>query len=64
MGAMMLERFYFAHATDQFKLKMISHFELKNRPCCRLYHKIPYFIKNIILLSLLALILGINYLVN
>jgi len=43
---------------------MISHFELKNRPCCRLYHKIPYFIKNIILLSLLALILGINYMAN
>ena len=43
---------------------MITHFEMKNRPCCRLFYKIPYFIKNIILLLLLVFILGINYLVN
>ena len=43
---------------------MITHFEMKNRPCCRLFYKIPYFIKNIILLAFLVLVLGINYFVN
>ena len=41
---------------------MITSFELKNRGCCRSLYKIPYFIKNIILLFLLGCILAPTYL--
>ena len=36
---------------------MITVYELKNRPVCRFFYKIPYFIKNLALLVLLAAIL-------
>ena len=36
---------------------MITSYELKNRRCCRFFYKIPYFIKNLFLLLLLASIL-------
>jgi len=39
------------------KSKMITAYELKNRPCCRFFYKIPYFIKNLALLVLLSAIL-------
>ena len=40
---------------------MITLFELKNRPFCRFFYKIPYAIKNLFLLALLGLILLLNY---
>ena len=43
---------------------MITSFELKNRPCCRAFYKIPYFIKNIILLSLMACVMVPTYILN
>lgn len=43
---------------------MITSFELKNRPLCRFFYKIPYFIKNLFLLASLALIVLLNYLVH
>ena len=43
---------------------MITSFELKNRPFCRFFYKIPYFIKNIFLLVSLAVIVLLNYLVH
>lgn len=43
---------------------MITSFELKNRPCCRAFYKIPYFIKNIALLVLLACIMVPTYLLH
>lgn len=46
------------------KIKMITAFELKNRPCCRFFYKIPYFIKNFILLGILCVVLLFNYLVH
>ena len=36
---------------------MITAYELKNRPCCRFFYKIPYFIKNLALLILLCAIM-------
>ena len=36
---------------------MITVFELKNRPFCRFFYKIPYFVKNLFLLLILSLIL-------
>ena len=36
---------------------MITAYELKNRPCCRFFYKIPYFVKNLVLLVLLSAIL-------
>lgn len=36
---------------------MITVYELKNRPTCRFFYKIPYFIKNLALLVLLGAIL-------
>ena len=36
---------------------MITVYELKNRPACRFFYKIPYFIKNLALLILLGAIL-------
>ena len=36
---------------------MITAYELKNRPCCRFFYKIPYFVKNLALLVLLSAIL-------
>ena len=33
---------------------MITAYELKNRPTCRFFYKIPYFVKNIFLLVILA----------
>ena len=36
---------------------MITAYELKNRQCCRFFYKIPYFIKNLALLTLLTAIL-------
>jgi len=47
-----------------FNLKMITSFELKNRPCCRFFYKFPYWLKNAVLLSILAVILLLNYLVH
>jgi hypothetical protein len=48
-----------------FKYKnMITAFELKNRPCCRFFYKIPYFIKNLVLLAVMFVIIGLNYLVH
>jgi hypothetical protein len=43
---------------------MITVFELKNRPFCRFFYKIPYFIKNLFLLLLLACILVPIYFVH
>jgi len=43
---------------------MLSHFEMKNRPCCRLFYKTPYFIKNLVLLAVMGVILLYVYLVN
>lgn len=43
---------------------MISSFELKNRPCCRAFYKIPYFIKNLILLFLLLCVMVPTYLAH
>lgn len=43
---------------------MITSFELKNRPCCRFFYKVPYFLKNLILLAGLAILLSLNYLVH
>jgi hypothetical protein len=43
---------------------MITSFELKNRPCCRFFYKIPYFIKNLFLIGCLAAIVLLNYLVH
>lgn len=40
---------------------MITLFELKNRPFCRFFYKIPYAIKNLFLLTLLGLVLLLNY---
>ena len=42
---------------------MITTYELKNRPCCRFFYKIPYFMKNVILLIGLAFIMVPIYLV-
>ena len=36
---------------------MITAYELKNRRFCRFFYKIPYFIKNLVLLLLLTAIL-------
>ena len=36
---------------------MITVYELKNRPCCRLVYKVPYFVKNMFLLLLMMTIL-------
>ena len=36
---------------------MITVYELKNRPTCRFFYKIPYFIKNLALMVLLGAIL-------
>ena len=33
---------------------MITAYELKNRPTCRFLYKIPYFVKNIFLLLIMA----------
>jgi hypothetical protein len=43
---------------------MITHFEMKNRPCCRCCYKVPYFMKNLVLLALMCLILLYTYLVD
>jgi len=43
---------------------MITSFELKNRPLCRFFYKIPYFIKNLFLLASLVIIVLLNYLVH
>lgn len=43
---------------------MITSFELKNRPCCRAFYKIPYFIKNIALLLLMAVVMVPTYIFN
>jgi len=44
--------------------KMLTHFELKNRPFCRCFYKVPYFIKNLILLAAMGLILTYVYFVD
>lgn len=36
---------------------MISAYQLKNRPCCRFFYKIPYFVKNMVLMVILMAIL-------
>lgn len=36
---------------------MITVYELKNRPFCRFFYKVPYFVKNCFLLLLLFAIL-------
>mgnify|MGYP006950299015 CR=1 FL=1 len=43
---------------------MITAFELKNRPCCRFFYKIPYFLKNLALLAIMFTVIGLNYLVH
>ena len=43
---------------------MITHFELKNRPVCRCFYKVPYFIKNLVLLGVMGVVLLYVYLVN
>ena len=43
---------------------MITVFELKNRPFCRFFYKIPYFIKNLFLLFLLSCILVPIYFIH
>ena len=43
---------------------MITTYELKNRPCCRFFYRIPYFIKNLILLFGLACIMVPIYIVH
>ena len=43
---------------------MITTYELKNRPTCRFFYKIPYFIKNLILLLGLACIMVPVYIVH
>ena len=43
---------------------MITTYELKNRPTCRFFYKIPYFIKNVILLFGLACIMVPVYIVH
>jgi len=43
---------------------MITSFELKNRPFCRFFYKIPYWLKNAVLLGVLAVILLLNFLVH
>ena len=43
---------------------MITVFELKNRPFCRFFYKIPYFMKNLFLLLILACILVPIYFVH
>lgn len=43
---------------------MITHFELKNRPFCRAFYKVPYFIKNAVLLLAMFCIMLPTYLVH
>ena len=43
---------------------MLTHFELKNRPVCRCFYKIPYFIKNLILLLMMFAIQAYVYFVT
>lgn len=43
---------------------MITVFELKNRPFCRFFYKVPYFIKNTCLLFILGCILVPIYIVH
>ena len=43
---------------------MITTFELKNRACCRLIFRQPYYIKNLFMILLLAIVLLLNYLIN
>ncbi len=43
---------------------MITVFELKNRPFCRFFYKVPYFMKNLFLLLILACILVPIYFVH
>ena len=43
---------------------MISTFELKNGSCFRLFHKTPYFIKNLVLLVALAIATFLTYVVH
>jgi hypothetical protein len=43
---------------------MITSFELKNRPCCRAFYKIPYFVKNLIILVLMAAVMVPTYIFN
>ena len=43
---------------------MITTYELKNRPCCRLFYNVPYFMKNLFLLIGLLLIMVPIYIVN
>ena len=43
---------------------MITTYELKNRPCCRFFYKIPYFVKNLFLLFVLACIMIPVYVVH
>ena len=43
---------------------MITIFELKNRPFCRFCYKVPYFIKNMFLLLILAVILVPIYFIH
>ena len=43
---------------------MITTYELKNRPCCRLFYNVPYFVKNLFLLMGLLLIMIPIYVIN
>jgi len=43
---------------------MITTFELKHRPCCKAIYRLPYYIKNMILLVLLLMIMIPTYLLH
>ena len=43
---------------------MLTMYELKNRSTCRFFYKIPYFIKNLFLLFVLACIMVPIYFVH
>jgi hypothetical protein len=43
---------------------MITKFELKNRKGCRCFYKMPYFVKNLVLLAIMGFILVYIYFVN
>jgi hypothetical protein len=43
---------------------MITKYEMKNRRVCRCFYKVPYFVKNLILLGIMGFILTYIYFVN
>jgi hypothetical protein len=43
---------------------MITPYEMKNTGVCKCIYRLPYYVKNLILLMLLGVILLLNYLIN